>query len=71
MILYRILSILLFPCIVVIMFIRFIQGKETIVSLTHKFAIKYNYPKKDKTVIWFHAASIGEVNLAIPIIKMI
>ena len=71
MIFYRILSIFLLPFITVVMFIRFIKGKESIVSLSHKFAIKYKYPKKNKTVIWFHAASIGEVNLAIPIIKMI
>ena len=68
---YRILSIILLPLITIYMLIRFFNGKESIISLCNKFTIKYNSLYKGKTVIWFHAASVGEVYLAIPIIKMI
>ena len=69
--LYKILSILLFPIIFVYMIIRLIKKKENINSLSQKFVIKSDRRPNNKLILWFHAASVGEVNMAIPIIKAV
>ena len=70
MLLYRILSIFLFPIIILYMLIRLFQKKESITSVLNKFTILQN-KAPSKKVIWFHAASVGEVNIVIPLVKKI
>ncbi len=70
MFLYRILSILLLPIISVYMLFRLFQKKESITSVLHKFTIQQS-KVPNKQVIWFHAASVGEVNIVIPLVKKI
>lgn len=69
--LYKIISIFLFPIILICMIIRLIKNKENLASITQKFVLRSDKCPKNKLVIWFHAASVGEVNMAIPIIKTI
>lgn len=70
---YQVLSIILLPFIAIYMIIRLFQKKETVQSLSQKFMIlsENRYVHQNKHVVWFHAASIGEVNMVIPIIKII
>lgn len=69
--LYKIISLIASPLIILYMLIRFIRKRETIISLSQKLTIKFaNYPK-NKQIIWFHAASVGETNMAIALIKII
>ena len=68
---YKIISLIASPVIIFYMFIRLIRGKENTTSLSQKLTIKFaNYPK-NKQIIWFHAASVGETNMAIALIKII
>ena len=53
------------------MIIRLIKNKENLASITQKFVLRSDKCPKNKLVIWFHAASVGEVNMATPIIKTI
>lgn len=69
--LYKILSILLFPIIFIYMIFRLIKKKENIKSISQKFVIKSDKRPNNKLMIWFHAASVGEVNMVIPIIKAV
>ena len=67
---YRLLSTLLYPLFVVLIFIRKILKKEDKKRskkkiFTSSFLKNINEEKK---IIWFHAASIGEVQSIIPII---
>ena len=71
---YQFLSLLLFPILVLIIFIRIFFGKEDKERYKEKFSIKIDNNfnlAKNKKVIWFHAASIGEVNSIFPFIKNI
>ena len=70
MLLYRILGIFLLPIITLYMLVRLFQKKESITSVLHKFTILQN-KVSNKKVIWFHAASVGEVNIVIPLVKKI
>ena len=69
---YRILTTLLFPFFVAFIYLRKFTGKEDGKSCKEKiFAIPL-IKKKDeiqKKLIWFHAASIGEVTSIIPLLK--
>ena len=67
---YRLLSTLLYPLFVVLIFVRKILKKEDKIRFKEKiftssFLKNFNEEKK---IIWFHAASIGEVQSIIPII---
>ncbi len=68
--LYKTLSIIIFPLIIVYMIARLVKKAESIASLMQKFTIRQGQASS-KQVIWFHAASVGEVNIAIPLIKKI
>ena len=72
--LYRLLTTTLFPVLVLIIYLRKFFGKEDKSRFKEKFLIRDDYQDfqwKAKNVIWFHAASVGEVNSIIPIIKEI
>ena len=68
--LYRALSNILYPVFTVIIFLRKILKKED--SLRYKEKIFPNHfnviRKKNTKLIWFHAASIGELKSIIPIL---
>ena len=71
LLIYRSILNVLFPFIILIIYIRTYFNKEDKVRFKEKifstsFNIKRNYKKK---LIWFHAASIGEINSIIPLIK--
>ena len=67
---YKALSNLLYPIIVVIIFIRKILKKED--PLRYKEKIFYNHFKVERItgskLIWFHAASVGELKSIVPIL---
>jgi 3-deoxy-D-manno-octulosonic-acid transferase len=52
------------------MLIRLIKKAESVLSILQKLTIQQEN-RPDKHVIWFHAASVGEVNIAIPLVKKI
>ena len=70
---YKVLSYLVFPILLLVIFYRKLINKEDPIRYKEKFLI-YSFNKeniKDKEVIWIHAASIGEVNSVLPLIKNI
>ncbi len=71
LLIYRHLINIFFPLIIIIIFLRTIFSKEDKKRFKEKifkssFFISKN---KDKKLIWFHAASIGELKSIIPLIK--
>ena len=66
---YRILTLILFPFFVAVIYLRRFKNKEDKIRFKEKiFITKPNFPNKKK-VIWIHAASVGETNSVIPLIK--
>ena len=68
---YRLITILLYPIFILIILLRKLKKKEHPEKykekiFTNHFNIKRN---KNKKLLWFHAASVGEVISIIPIIK--
>lgn len=68
---YHILSFLFLPVYFVLLIFRTFQGKEDIKHLGERFAISKISPKKNDLLIWLHAASIGESNIALTLIDAI
>ena len=68
---YRVITTIIFPVLIAIIFIRKLLNKEDSNRYKEKiFSSKFNFKKKkDSELIWFHAASIGEIKSIIPIIK--
>ena len=69
--LYRILTILFFPLLFIFLYYRKIIKKEDPIKFKQKiFPSCFKVKRKvGSTLIWFHAASIGEFKSIIPIIK--
>ena len=69
--LYRILTILLYPFLFILIFIRKINKKEDSERYKEKILSSHFNVKRrnDRKLIWFHAASIGEFKSIIPIIE--
>ena len=67
---YRILTNILYPVIILIIYLRKFYNKEHKNRYKEKiFSSKFNIKKdKNSKLIWFHAASIGEFKSIIPII---
>ncbi len=68
---YRILTYLLYPFLIILIYARMFSKKEHSSRFKEKifpkfFNVKRNYNLK---LIWFHAASIGEFKSIIPIVK--
>ncbi len=67
--LYRILTFFLFPLFVVIIYLRRYTNKEDKIRYKEKIFFNENYYPINKTIIWIHAASVGETNSVIPLIQ--
>ena len=69
--LYRILTVLFYPLLILIIYYRRIKKKEDQLRFKEKiFASNFNVVRKaNSKLIWFHAASIGEMKSIMPIIK--
>ena len=70
---YRLITSLLYPLFILIIYLRKIFNKEDKIRFREKifsssFLEEFNGSKK---LIWFHAASIGEVQSIIPIINQL
>ena len=68
---YRVLTHLIYPFLFILVFFRVFLKKEDPKRYKEKilishFNVKRNY---DQKLIWFHAASIGELKSIVPIIK--
>ena len=70
---YRILTTLIYPILILIIYYRKIINKEDKLRFREKIFPKYfNVKKNDSSkLLWFHAASIGELKSIIPIIEEI
>ena len=70
---YRALTNLFYPILVLIIFFRKLAKKEDQKRYKEKiFSSNYNVKKNNKLkLIWFHAASIGELKSIIPIIDQL
>ena len=68
--LYRTLSNIFYPILVLIILFRKFFNKEHAIRYKEKiFSSNFNIlRKKDSKLIWFHAASIGEMKSILPII---
>jgi len=71
--LYRVLTNLIYPFIFIFLFIRIFKKKEDPERYKEKIFVKHFNINKSKNLklLWFHAASIGEFKSIIPLIKEI
>ena len=71
LLIYRYLINFFFPIIIIIIFFRSLFNKEDKDRFKEKlFSSSFNITKDyNKELIWFHAASIGELKSIIPLIK--
>ena len=65
---YNILVKLCTPFFILILFYRLFIGKEDSSRLKERFGL-YNIKKPKSKLVWFHAASVGEVKSIFPIVK--
>ncbi len=70
---YRLISLILYPLLILIIYLRKILNKEDKVRFKEKlfYSSFLNNFDSSKKLIWFHAASIGEVQSIIPIINQL
>ena len=68
---YRILSNLIYPLLFIFLYLRKILNKESTKRYKEKiFVSHFNVTRNEKLkLIWFHAASIGEFKSILPVIK--
>ena len=71
--LYKVLSTLLYPLLVLIIYLRKFLGKEDSFRFKEKIYLSnFNVVNKQNSqLIWFHASSIGEFRSIIPIVKQL
>ena len=70
---YRFLTIISYPFLIILIYLRKFQKKEHKIRFKEKiFSSYFNVlRKKNFKLVWFHAASIGELKSILPIIKEI
>ena len=66
--LYKITTIILYPLLIILVFLRKIVGKEDPSRFKEKIFFQKSKFISGK-LIWFHVASIGELNSVVPIVK--
>lgn len=66
---YRGFTTILTPFFYIFLFYRLIKGKENKISYQEKCAIRMK--NIDGRPVWLHAASVGELNSAIPLINLL
>ena len=68
---YRILSLIIYPGLIIYIYLRKIFGKEDSIRFKEKILISHFNVRRNlkNKLIWFHASSIGEFNSIIPIIE--
>ena len=71
MFLYRIITNFIYPFLIVLIFFRKLRNKEHQIRYKEKiFPSSFKILKKNNSkLIWFHAASIGEIKSILPIIE--
>jgi 3-deoxy-D-manno-octulosonic-acid transferase len=68
--LYQAISLLIYPLIILIILLRKYLGKEDPKRYKEKIYVNhFNVKRKHSKLIWFHAASVGELQSIMPIIK--
>ncbi len=65
---YKFLTYLIYPFIIILIYFRKIIKKEDPNRFKEKILFQKNNASSDK-LVWFHGASIGELNSVIPIVK--
>ncbi len=65
---YKLLTILLSPFFYLLVGLRVIKGKENSKRYKEKLGF-FSYPRPKGQLLWFHAASVGELNSIIFLIK--
>ncbi len=68
---YRFITFFFYPFLIILIYLRKLLNKEDKKRFKEKIFPSYFSPQKnlEKKLIWFHAASIGEVQSIIPIIE--
>ena len=67
--LYRFITFFIYPLLIIVIYCRKVLKKEDPQRFKEKiFPSHYNIERKERELIWFHAASIGEFKSIIPII---
>ena len=68
---YRLLTILFYPIFIILIYFRKLLNKEDYYRYKEKIFPSNFSPDKNnnKQLIWFHAASIGEVQSIFPLIR--
>ena len=68
---YRLITNLLYPFFIILIYLRKLFNKEDHNRYKEKIFTSEFLPDRDKKkqLIWFHAASIGEVQSIFPLIK--
>ena len=69
MLIYRILLSILFLPILFMLILRSLRGEESWTHLKQRFGLDFVEIKDEKPVLWFHAASNGELKSAVPVIE--
>ena len=67
--LYRTFTFFLFPIFLLLIVLRIFFNKEDKKRFKEKIWLSEKYFPKGKETFWFHAASIGETNSVLPLIK--
>ena len=69
--LYRILTTILYPVFVILIYLRKMLKKEDSIRFREKIFPKYFNVKRDREnkLIWFHAASVGELKSILPLVN--
>ena len=67
---YRAISRLMYPLAGTFLRRRSRQGKEITARLAERMGISA-LPRPGKKLLWFHAASVGETNVVLPLIEML